>query len=90
MSTMKKNKIYFTGAYLVKIMVASCLLMLVLTRCEIQPNFEYQHSYTDANLNLTAWEYIQQQDSLSLMKDAITAAGLQDMYSGADKKTLVG
>ncbi|GET25400.1 DNRLRE domain-containing protein [Prolixibacter sp. NT017] len=86
---MNKNKIYFFGAYLVRIMVASSLLMLVLTRCEIQPDFEYQHSYTDPNLNMTAWEYIQQQDSLSFLKEAITATGLQDMYSGADKKTFI-
>lgn len=86
---MKKNKIYFYGAYLVRIMVASSLLMLVLTRCEIQPDFEYQHSNTNPSLNMTAWEYIQQQDSLSFLKDAITAAGLEDMYSGADKKTFI-
>ena len=86
---MKKNKIYFFGAYLVRIMVASSLLMLVLTRCEIQPDFEYQHSNTNPSLNMTAWEYIQQQDSLSFLKDAITAAGLEDMYSGADKKTFI-
>jgi len=67
----------------------SALLVVFMAQCEIQPDFEYQHSYADPNLNMTAWEYIQQQDSLSFLKDAITATGLQDMYSGADKKTFI-
>lgn len=89
MSTMKKIKIYFQGLHLVKILMAASLLLTVFTKCEIQPNIEYQHSDTNSNLSMTAWEFIQQQDSLSMMKDAIMAAGLQDMYSGSDQKTFI-
>lgn len=86
---MKKIKIYFQRLHLVKSLLVLSLLLLVFTKCEIQPNIEYQHNYTDGNLGMNAWEFIQQTDSLSLMKDAIMAAGLQDMYSGSDQKTFI-
>ena len=88
MNTMKKNKIYFHGLHLVKIMMALSVL-LVFTQCEIQPSFEYQYSNPGGELNMNAWEFIQQTDSLSLMKDAIMVAGLQDLYSGSAEKTFI-
>ena len=86
---MKRVIIYFRRLHLFKPVMGAGLLLLVLTQCEIQPNFEYQYSNSTGELGIIAWEFIQQQDSLSLMEEAVIAAGLQGLYSGSDLKTFI-
>ncbi|GHE39594.1 hypothetical protein GCM10017764_23550 [Sphingobacterium griseoflavum] len=57
--------------------------------CEIQEDFSYQPSGVDGKLGVSAWEYVQRNDSLSILREAITYAGLQDLYSGTDARTFV-
>lgn len=66
----------------IRLAMMTILLISVFTRCEIQDNFEYQPSPTNPNLNMTAWEFIQERsDIMSTMAEAITRAAMQDYYS---------
>jgi len=86
---MKKIKIFFQGFHFIKIMMSASFFVLVLTQCEIQPNYEYEYSNSGGKLDVNAWQFIQDTDSLSLMEDAITIAGLSDLYTSSDQKTFI-
>ena len=86
---MKKVIIQSRRLHLFKLMMATGLLLFTFSRCEIQPDFEYEYSNSTGELGITAWEFIQQQDSLSLMEEAVIATGLEDLYSGASQKTFI-
>jgi uncharacterized surface protein with fasciclin (FAS1) repeats len=86
--TMEKNKI-FQGMHFVKVMTIAVVLLLSLTQCEIQDSFEYVYNNPGGKLDMTAWQYIQNHDSLSLMENAIAAAGLEAYYSGNEEKTFI-
>jgi len=88
-NTMKKYNNNFKGLRFISMITVFGLLALSLVQCEIQPDFEYEYSNTTGELGITAWEFIQQQDSLSLMKEAVMATGLQDLYSGSSQKTFI-
>jgi uncharacterized surface protein with fasciclin (FAS1) repeats len=64
-------------------------LPLLMTQCEIQEDFEYVPGNTGGELNMTAWAYIQQNDSLSLIEEAIIATGLQSFYSDSADRTFI-
>lgn len=64
-------------------------LLLLMVQCEIQPDFEYESNNHGEELGITAWEFIQQTDSLSLMEEAVTAAGLTGLYSSSEAKTFI-
>lgn len=66
----------------------SLAMVLLLTQCEIQDSFEYQKSET-SKLDVTAWEFIQSQEDLSSMAEAITAAGMESYYSGSASYTFI-
>jgi uncharacterized surface protein with fasciclin (FAS1) repeats len=66
----------------------SLAMVLLLTQCEIQDSFEYQKSET-SKLDVTAWEFIQSQENLSSMAEAITAAGMESYYSGSSSYTFI-
>ncbi|VBB48563.1 conserved exported hypothetical protein [uncultured Paludibacter sp.] len=52
------------------------------TKCEIQDDFKYQSSPTNANLGKTCWGFIQERtDIMSMMQDAINRAQMQSYYS---------
>jgi len=71
-------------------LVCCCFgLLFLLVGCEIQEDFTYQPSGVDGKLGVSALEYIQSNDSLSILEEAITYAGLQDLYSAADPRTFV-
>ena len=70
-------------------MMIPLFFTLFLLSCEIQPDYEYEYGNPGGKLNMTAWEFIQKTDSLSLMEEAITAAGLQDLYSGNTVRTYI-
>ncbi|MUP39195.1 fasciclin domain-containing protein [Labilibaculum euxinus] len=86
---MKKIKIFFQGLHLIKIMMLASFFVLALTQCEIQPDFTYEYNNPGGKLDIDAWQFIQETDDLSLMEDAITLAGLSDLYSGSDQKTFI-
>ena len=86
---MKKIEIYAILKHFVKFIALSFVLILFFTRCEIQKDFEYEYNNPGGKLNVNAWEYIQQTDSLSLMEAAITAAGLQNLYTETTAKTFI-
>jgi len=84
---MKKNIIITAGKHFSKILMFSIFLIALFTQCEIQENFDYKTSNPGGKLNITAWEFIQQTDSLSLMEEAISVAGFQDMFMGSSERT---
>lgn len=85
---MKKNNIYTGRWHFAKMLFFSFALVILLTQCEIQDNFEYQKS-PESELNVTAWEYIQSKDILSSMAEAITAAGMESYYTGSTSYTFI-
>ncbi|PRX51634.1 CBM96 family carbohydrate-binding protein [Salegentibacter salegens] len=64
-------------------------LLVWVSSCEIQEDFEYQHDNIDGKLEVSAWEYIQQNDSLALLENAITSAGLQSFYQDSETRTFI-
>ncbi|MDN3593438.1 CBM96 family carbohydrate-binding protein [Zunongwangia endophytica] len=78
MKTIKRTYLLLCGAML-------CLLI----GCEIQENFEYQKSGTTGELGVTAWEFIQANDSLTLLESAISKANLESLYNGMDARTFI-
>ncbi|HZL10736.1 MAG TPA: DNRLRE domain-containing protein [Prolixibacteraceae bacterium] len=86
---MKEIKIFIKRWHFIKMLMISSFLIILLAKCEIQPDYKYEYSNPGGKLNVTAWEYIQQTDSLSLMEAAITAAGMQDYFSGSAEYTFI-
>jgi uncharacterized surface protein with fasciclin (FAS1) repeats len=70
-------------------LVLAVFLIFILSQCEIQKDYEYEHFNPGGKLNKTAWAYIQEKDSMSLMEEAINAAGLQNNYSGSTIYTFI-
>ncbi|MBZ4192141.1 DUF7594 domain-containing protein [Niabella beijingensis] len=65
-----------------------CYLFL-LPACEKQKNFSYEYDNPGGKMSISAWQFVQQTDSLALLSEAITAAGLQDYYSNAEVHTFI-
>ena len=57
--------------------------------CEIQENFSYQNSNSNASLGVNAWEYIQATDSLSLFEEAIKLTNTESLYESSANKTFI-
>jgi uncharacterized surface protein with fasciclin (FAS1) repeats len=85
---MKKLKIDIRK-HTLKMLMLSSALTLLFVRCEIQKDFEYEYNNPGGKLTVNAWEFIQQTDSLSLLESAITAAGLQSLYTETTDKTFI-
>ena len=86
---MKKITRYTVRKLHISICLLSVLLLLFLTQCEIQESFEYEYNNPGGKLDMTAWQFIQQTDSLSLMEEAITTSGLQNYYAGTTEYTFI-
>jgi uncharacterized surface protein with fasciclin (FAS1) repeats len=86
---MEKNKINSRKMRLLKILFVPLIVSAMLASCEIQPDYEYEYGNPGGKLNMTALEYIQTTDSLSLMEEAIVATGLQSIYSGNTVRTFI-
>lgn len=67
-----------------RFLVMALTILVFATGCEIQENFDYKPSGVDGKLDMTAWEYIQQNDSLSILRNAIAYADLEDLYAATD------
>lgn len=78
-----KNKKIIRHQY---ILVFVLMIVTLFYNCEIQDDFSYTKSNSNAELGITAWEYIQKHDSLNLLEEAILITNTQSFYdSGADK-----
>ncbi len=86
---MKKNIITFRKLHLVKMLLLPLTLAVMFASCEIQEDYEYVYGNPGGKVNMTAWEFIQTTDSLSLMEEAISATGLQSLYSGTTVRTFI-
>jgi len=67
-----------------RFLATALILLIFATGCEIQENFDYKPSGVDGKLEMSAWEYIQQNDSLTLLHDAIAYANLEDLYANTN------
>lgn len=65
------------------------LLLGVLIGCEVQEDFKYTKSIPEDISDLTAWEYIQDHDSLSLYEEAINLTGLENYYQEDASRTFI-
>lgn len=69
------------------------ILLLILSQSSCEDSFDYNHvSGDDGQYDGTAWDYINNAapvDSLTLMKEAISLTGLQNIYSGSEQRTFV-
>jgi len=86
METFKKYK---NSSQLMKMLMLTVSVVFILFGCEIQKDYEYEYSNSDGKIDKTALEFIQTNDSLSLMEEAITRTGLQNLYSGAEIRTYI-
>jgi uncharacterized surface protein with fasciclin (FAS1) repeats len=86
---MKKNNMNSRKMQLLKLLFVPLIVSAMLASCEIQPDYEYEYGNPGGKLNMTALEFIQTTDSLSLMEEAIVATGLQSLYSGATVRTFI-
>lgn len=86
---MEKNNINSRKMRLLKMLFVPLIVSAMLASCEIQPDYEYEYGNPGGKLNMTALEFIQSTDSLSLMEEAIVATGLQSLYSGATVRTFI-
>lgn len=82
---MKNNKpiLYVTMAVLFAGVIS------LFYSCEIQEDFSYQNSTSNAPLGVNAWEYIQATDSLSLFEEAIKLTNTQSLYESSSSKTFI-
>lgn len=65
------------------------LFLFLLPACQKQKNFTYEYDNPGGKMSISAWQFIQQTDSLSLLSEAITATGLQDYYSNSEVHTFI-
>jgi len=86
---MEKNNINSRKTGLLKMLFVPLIVSAMLASCEIQPDYEYEYGNPGGRLNMTALEFIQSTDSLSLMEEAIVATGLQSLYSGTTVRTFI-
>jgi len=86
---MEKNNINSRKMRLLKMLFVPLIVSAMLASCEIQPDYEYEYGNPGGKLNMSALEFIQSTDSLSLMEEAIVATGLQSLYSGSTVRTFI-
>lgn len=79
----------FRKLHLAKVLLLPLTLAVMFASCEIQEDYEYVYGNPGGKVNMTAWEFIQTTDSLSLLEEAITATGLQSLYSGTTVRTFI-
>jgi uncharacterized surface protein with fasciclin (FAS1) repeats len=85
---MKKINQIYSKSNLIKIFI-TILIPFLFSNCEVQEDFKYVYDNPGGKLDISAWEFIQQTESLSMMEEAVIAAGLQGLYSGSTAKTFI-
>lgn len=84
MTTNKIKSVFAFGTLICSLFFSSCELVGL----DLQKNYDYHASAPDPNVNMTAWEYLNQErpDSLfKLMLEGIKYAGLEEEYSKSDR-----
>lgn len=73
MQVMKLNKFY---------LYISALFLISLQACDLslQEDYDYKPSVPDPNINMSAWEYINTRNDLSLFVEAVRHAGMTAYY----------
>ncbi|REE05871.1 CBM96 family carbohydrate-binding protein [Marinoscillum furvescens] len=82
---MKRNKLNIPFGWLQSML----LVLLTLSSCETQDDFEYKKSNSTGELGVSAWEYIQSSEYFTLLEEAINITELQSYYSGETAKTFI-
>lgn len=72
-----------------RILAPFVVMILLMTGCEIQENFKYEPSETNAELGVTAWSFIQTNDDFDQLRHAITRTGLQELYQTEERTFIV-
>lgn len=86
---MKKYILNKSGK-IIKLLFFASLLIGLFTQCEIQDNFEYEHSPTNPKIGMNCWEFIQDRsDIMSLMQQAVTRAQMESYYSDNKNYTYI-
>lgn len=65
------------------------VLTTVFYSCEIQEDFSYEYSNSNAPLGVNAWEFIQKHDSLNLLEEAIKLTNTQSLYESSSTRTFI-
>lgn len=73
----------------IRYLVIALVIAMATVSCEIQKDFDYRKSDVDGKLEVSAWEYIREHDSLELLEQAIIQADLQDLYEGEEIRTFI-
>lgn len=81
---MNKNIIKTIG-----IGILTTMAIFAFNSCEIQEDFNYKKSNTSGPLGISAWEYIESHDSLTLLSEAIMIADLKTYYEQQDERTFI-
>ena len=84
----KKMKKYKITSY-ANIGVFLTIAFLLMVSCEIQDGFSYKDSNSNEDLGVTAWQYIQRHDSLSLFQEAIKLTNTQNLYEVSTGKSFI-
>ncbi|WP_299670417.1 DNRLRE domain-containing protein [uncultured Polaribacter sp.] len=82
---MKNNKILLYAA----MGVFFSVVLSAFFSCEIQEDFSYKNSGSTAELDINAWAYIQKNDSLALLEEAIKLTETQNLYESSSKRTFI-
>ena len=75
--------------YIVTFILCIFTVLVTFFSCEVQDSFEYDYAEDNSKLNMSAWAYIQKNDSLSSLKKAIMLAKDEGLYERTDKSTFI-
>ncbi|SOE20729.1 Cadherin-like [Spirosomataceae bacterium TFI 002] len=64
-------------------------LSAIFNSCEIQEDFTYQKSNSTGQLNVTAWDFIQNTPALESLEKAIRLTNLEDLYQDNEVRTFI-
>lgn len=76
----------------IKYIIFALLATIMVSCYDLQESYDYQPSYVNPYIEMTAWEFIEhRQDTFSILKEAIefvdaTSPGFKDLYTQTDRK----
>ncbi|MEJ5089384.1 fasciclin domain-containing protein [Sphingobacterium faecium] len=75
--------------YNVTFFLCSFAVLFSFFSCEVQDSFEYDYAEDNSKLNMSAWAYIQKNDSLSYLEEAILQCKDESLYERTEKATFI-
>lgn len=75
--------------YIASFFLFGFAVLVSFVSCEIQESFEYDYAEDNSKLNSSAWTYIQGNDSLSFLKDAVLQCNDEALYKRTEKATFI-